>query len=89
MAAFDVNHIVGELHVVRQGWRESQKRSREPGGREFPSRDALAGVVEALKGALFPMRLGPPTCARRARIFMSAIRWTRRCTGCSRRCGWS
>ena len=28
-------------------------------GREFPSRDALAQVVEQLKGALFPMRLGP------------------------------
>ena len=28
-------------------------------GREFPSREALAQVVEQLKGALFPMRLGP------------------------------
>jgi len=69
MAAFDVNHIVGELHVVRQGWRESQKRSREPGGREFPSRDALAGVVEALKGALFPMRLGPPDLRQESEDF--------------------
>ena len=30
------------------------------GAREFPSRDALAQIVESLKGALFPMRLGPP-----------------------------
>jgi serine O-acetyltransferase len=59
MAVFDINQIVGELHDVRRQWRESQKRSREPGGREFPSRDALAQVIEALKGALFPMRLGP------------------------------
>ncbi|MBH2018425.1 MAG: serine acetyltransferase [Burkholderiales bacterium] len=59
MAVFDIEHIVGALHAVRQDWRESQKRSREPGGRELPSRDALAQVVEALKGALFPMRLGP------------------------------
>lgn len=69
MAVFDVNHIVGELHAVRQGWRESQKRSREPGGREFPSRDALAEVVEALKGALFPMRLGPPDLRQESEDF--------------------
>lgn len=59
MAVFDVGPIVASLHDIRQDWRASQKRSREPGGREFPSRDALSGVVEALKGALFPMRLGP------------------------------
>jgi serine O-acetyltransferase len=29
-------------------------------GREFPSREGLAEIVDALKGALFPMRLGPP-----------------------------
>jgi len=59
LAAFEILQIVGALHEVRKGWRESQKRSREPGGRELPSRDALAYVVDALKGALFPMRLGP------------------------------
>ena len=59
MAVFDVNSIVQSLHLIRRDWREAQKRSREPGGREFPSRDAVAGVVDALKGALFPMRLGP------------------------------
>jgi serine O-acetyltransferase len=69
MAVFDVNQIVGELHAVRQGWRESQKRSREPGGREFPSRDALAEVIEALKGALFPMRLGPPDLRQESEDF--------------------
>jgi serine O-acetyltransferase len=60
VAVFDVNSIVQSLHLIRHDWREAQKRSREPGGREFPSRDAVAGVVESLKGALFPMRLGPP-----------------------------
>ncbi|MES2946281.1 MAG: serine O-acetyltransferase EpsC [Pseudomonadota bacterium] len=59
MAVFDINTIVASLHEVRKNWRETQKRSREPGGREFPSRDALATVIESLKGALFPMRLGP------------------------------
>lgn len=60
MAGFDVSEIVGALHAARDEWRDSQNRTREPGAREFPSRDALAGAVELLKGALFPMRLGPP-----------------------------
>ncbi|MES1980019.1 MAG: serine O-acetyltransferase EpsC [Pseudomonadota bacterium] len=59
MAVFDTREIVSALNGLRADWRESQKRSLEPGGREFPSRDALAAIVEQLKGALFPMRLGP------------------------------
>jgi serine O-acetyltransferase len=60
MANFEVGDIVRALHAARDEWRDSQRRSREPGTREFPSRDALAQIVESLKGALFPMRLGPP-----------------------------
>ena len=60
MSVFDVSEIVGALRVVRSDWRDSQKRSREPVSRELPSREALAQIVEQLKGALFPMRLGPP-----------------------------
>ncbi|MGO4391522.1 serine O-acetyltransferase EpsC [Variovorax sp. M-6] len=60
MSIFDVGGIVSALHGARDEWRDSQQRSREPGSREFPSRDALAAIVELLKGALFPMRLGPP-----------------------------
>ena len=60
MHSFDVDDIVHSLREVRNEWRDSQKRSREPVGREFPSREGLAEIVEALKGALFPMRLGPP-----------------------------
>ena len=60
MAVLDVNEVVQALHAVRNEWRDAQRRSREPGGRELPSRDALAQIVEQLKGALFPMRLGPP-----------------------------
>ena len=59
MVTFHIEQIGASLSEVRSEWREAQKRSREPGGREFPSRDALAQVVEQLKGALFPMRLGP------------------------------
>jgi serine O-acetyltransferase len=60
MQSFDVDDIVRALRDARHEWRDSQKRSREPVGREFPSREALTEIVEALKGALFPMRLGPP-----------------------------
>lgn len=56
---FDVQGIVSELADVRRQWREARQRSTEPGGREFPSRDALASIVGAFKGVLFPMRLGP------------------------------
>jgi serine O-acetyltransferase len=59
MAQLEVEGIVRALHAARQEWRASQQRTREPGGREFPSRDALAAIVDGLKGALFPMRLGP------------------------------
>ena len=59
MANFEIGEIVHALRGVREEWRDQQKRSRDPGGREFPSRDAVARIVEELKGALFPMRLGP------------------------------
>ena len=59
MAIFDTPAIVAALRTERHRWRESQKRSQEPGGRELPSRDALGDIVGKLQGVLFPMRLGP------------------------------
>ncbi|MDR0225511.1 MAG: serine acetyltransferase [Burkholderiaceae bacterium] len=59
MASFDIAHLTQSLHAVRREWREAHGRSQEPGAREFPSREALATIVDQLKGALFPMRLGP------------------------------
>ncbi len=59
MATFETHDIVQALHTVRDEWRDAQRRSREPVGREFPSREALTHITEQLKGALFPMRLGP------------------------------
>ena len=56
---FDLKQVVTELAGVRQHWRESQRRSTEPGGRELPSREALAQIIDSLRGVLFPMRLGP------------------------------
>lgn len=58
--AFELAQIVEGLRQARTQWREAQNRSKEPGGRELPSREVLGQVIEALSGALFPMRLGPP-----------------------------
>lgn len=57
---FSLDQVVAGLREARQDWRRAQARSREPGGRELPSPEALADIVGALRAALFPMRLGPP-----------------------------
>jgi serine O-acetyltransferase len=59
LAQFDVSEVVQALHQVRDEWRESQQRVKDPAARELPSIDAVQHIVEQLKGALFPMRLGP------------------------------
>lgn len=56
---FDIERVVSELAAVRQKWREARRRPTEPGGRELPSRDAVAQILTDLRAALFPMRLGP------------------------------
>jgi serine O-acetyltransferase len=56
----NLSEIVSQLRGVREVWRASQQRTQDAGGRELPSRDALATIVAGLRGALFPMRLGPP-----------------------------
>ncbi|TFY99214.1 serine acetyltransferase [Ramlibacter henchirensis] len=60
MTSFDIAELVQGLRTARGEWRDSQGRSRENGGRELPSPQALERIVDQLKGALFPMRLGPP-----------------------------
>ena len=72
MAAFDIDSIAGSLQAVRQQWRDGQRRALEPGGRDLPSRDALAATIDALKGALFPMRLGPPDLRQESENFYVA-----------------
>eukprot|EP01132_Coremiostelium_polycephalum_P021649 gene21649-25698_t len=52
--------IVSQLRSARDQWRTRNGRvSGEQGGRELPSREAVVQILEALCGALFPMRLGP------------------------------
>jgi serine O-acetyltransferase len=59
-SSLDLSGIVTQLRAARERWREQQGRSRELGVRELPSREALAAILEGLRGALFPLRLGPP-----------------------------
>ena len=58
--SLDLAGIVAQLRAARERWREQQGRSRDVGVRELPSREALAAILDGLRGALFPMRLGPP-----------------------------
>ena len=58
-AIFDVQAVVGNLAAARQDWRNAQQRYSETGGRELPAREALADIMQGLRGVLFPMRLGP------------------------------
>jgi serine O-acetyltransferase len=58
-ASLGLPGIVDGLRAARARWREAQARSPEANGRELPSREALAEVMAGLRGALFPMRLGP------------------------------
>ncbi|ASU38511.1 serine acetyltransferase [Herbaspirillum sp. meg3] len=69
MATFDITGIVQSLHEARHSWRQAQRRTSEPGGREFPSRDALSAILDSLKGVLFPMRLGPPDLRQESENF--------------------
>ena len=57
--ADDLGGIVDGLRNARLRWREAHRRW-DTGGRELPSRELLADIVQQLAGALFPMRLGPP-----------------------------
>ena len=59
MSDFPIPEIVAELRHVRAQWRGQQGRT-DTAQREFPSRDAVARAVDALKGVLYPLRLGPP-----------------------------
>ena len=58
-ATDELQGIVSALRGARRRWREEHRRW-DAGGRELPSRELLAVVVQQLAGALFPMRLGPP-----------------------------
>ena len=47
------------LRGVREEWRSSQDRHVEYGAHGFPSRHAIARLVDVLSAVIFPIRLGP------------------------------
>ena len=56
---WDLDMIVARLGDIRRAWRAAQAHHAEYGAEGFPSRGDLSKIMEALCGALFPLRLGP------------------------------
>lgn len=56
---WNIDELATELREARAHWRTSQKHHAEYGAEGFPSRANLTKIIQALCGALFPLRLGP------------------------------
>jgi serine O-acetyltransferase len=69
---WELEQIVSELREVRHQWRESCARTHECGGRELPSPSSVKFIIAGLRGALFPMRLGPPDLRQEGEDFYVA-----------------
>lgn len=69
---WSLEQIVAELREVRRRWRESCARNHECGGRELPAPEQICEIVDGLRGALFPMRLGPPDLRQKSEDFFVA-----------------
>jgi serine O-acetyltransferase len=57
--AFSLASVLSALAQARADWRAAHHRATTPGGRELPAPEAIERIVAGLRGALFPMRLGP------------------------------
>lgn len=69
---WSLEQIVAELREVRRRWRESCARNHECGGRELPAPEQIREIVDGLRGALFPMRLGPTDLRQESEDFFVA-----------------
>ncbi|PYF12679.1 serine O-acetyltransferase [Rhodobacter viridis] len=58
-AGFSLVPVLAALTRARVDWRAAHHRATTPGGRELPAPEAIERIVSGLRGALFPMRLGP------------------------------
>ncbi|MCC5887965.1 MAG: serine acetyltransferase [Gammaproteobacteria bacterium] len=61
---WDLAAIVSGLAEAREDWRRRRSREQDRGDREFPSVDRVGEAVRLLRGALFPLRLGPSDLQR-------------------------
>jgi len=60
---------VRELREAREDWRHRSSRDRDSGDREFPSPERVRELLRLLRGALFPLRLGPSDLKREGEDF--------------------
>ncbi len=67
--SWDLGRIVAELKQARERWRHRRSRERDAGDREFPSVDRVSEAIRLLRGALFPLRLGPSDLHREGEDF--------------------
>ncbi|HEX7855645.1 MAG TPA: serine O-acetyltransferase EpsC [Sphingobium sp.] len=56
---WNLEGVAAELSDIRHAWRAAQWHHAEHGTEGFPSRGDLAKILQALSGALYPLRLGP------------------------------
>lgn len=63
---WDVAALVADLRGARQQWRARVDREIDLGDREFPSVERIESLLKHLRGALFPLRLGPADLQREA-----------------------
>ncbi|WP_293002642.1 serine O-acetyltransferase EpsC [Nevskia sp.] len=66
---WDLPTIVRELREAREDWRHRSSRDRDSGDREFPSPERVRELLRLLRGALFPLRLGPSDLKREGEDF--------------------
>lgn len=67
-----LERVTAQLREVRRNWRESCARNHECGGRELPASGPIREIMDGLRGALFPMRLGPPDLRQESEDFYVA-----------------
>jgi serine O-acetyltransferase len=78
---WDLAAIVHDLRHAREQWRHRRARDRDIGDREFPSPDRIGELIKLLRGALFPLRLGPTELQRGGEDFYVGYALERALTG--------
>jgi serine O-acetyltransferase len=66
---WELGGIVASLKQAREDWRQRRHRDHHDGHREFPSPERVREAVDLIRGALFPLRLGPSDLHRESEDF--------------------